>query len=126
MYVAAARSGKNGERYLIGDCHADNRDLVALIAREAGVSRVPPAAPAWALKIVAAVSAPLARVFGFRPLIAPGQLAFLLWNPRIDNAKALRELGLVPKPLDEGVRETIAFPRSEGLVPRAAPVAALD
>jgi len=118
-HLAAALSGKNGERYLVGDFHAENRELVALIAREAGASKVPPVAPAWLLTIVAAVSAPLARAFGFRPLIAPGQLAFLLWNPRIDNGKARRELGFMPKPLEEGVRETIAFLRKEGLVPSA-------
>lgn len=125
-HVASALSGKNGERYLVGDFHAENRELVALIAREAGVSKVPPVAPAWLLRIVAAVSAPLARAFGFRPLIAPGQLAFLLWNPRIDNSKARRELGFIPKPLEEGVRETITFLRKEGLVPDRVSVAGLE
>lgn len=117
-HVAAAESGKNGERYLIGDFHADNTELVALIARAAGVGKCPPVAPAWLLEAVANLSAPLARVFGFRPLITPGQLAFLLWNPRIDSGKAQRELGFVPTPLEEGVRKTLAFLRSEGLVPR--------
>lgn len=61
----------------------------------------------------------LARVFGFQPLIASGQLAFLLWNARIDNRKAQRELGFVPTPLEQGVRHTLAYLRSEGLVPPA-------
>jgi nucleoside-diphosphate-sugar epimerase len=118
-HVAAATRGKNGERYLIGDEHADNRALVELIAREAGVSKVPATAPAWLLKVVAAASAPLARVLGWKPLIAPGQLSFLLWSPRIDSAKAQRELGFVPTPLELGVRRTVAFLREQGLVPNA-------
>jgi nucleoside-diphosphate-sugar epimerase len=118
-HVAAATHGKNGERYLIGDVHADNLALVTLIAREAGVAKVPATAPAWLLKLVANVTAPLARLFGFKPLIAPGQLSFLLWNPRIDSGKAQRELGFVPTPLETGIRRTVAFLRERGLVPRA-------
>jgi nucleoside-diphosphate-sugar epimerase len=118
-HVAAATRGKDGERYLLGDAHADNHALVTLIAREAGVAKVPAAAPAWLLKLVANVTAPLARLFGFRPLIAPGQLSFLLWNPRIDSGKAQRELGFVPTPLETGVRRTVAFLREQRLVPRA-------
>jgi dihydroflavonol-4-reductase len=117
-HVAAAERGKNGERYLIGDFHADNRALIELVAREAGVHKVPPQAPAWLLKLLTWVLAPLARLFGFRPIIAPGQLSYMLWNARIDNSKARRELGFVPTPLEQGVRQTLAFLRSEGLVPR--------
>ena len=90
---------------------------MALIARDAGVAKLPPKSPAWLLRGLAASSAPLARLFGFKPLIAPGQLAFLLWNPRIDASKAARELGFVPTPLAEGVKKTVAFLRAEGLVP---------
>jgi dihydroflavonol-4-reductase len=118
-HVAAATRGKNGERYLIGDAHADNRELVTLIAREAGVAKVPSTAPAWLLKLVANGAAPLARLLGFKPLIAPGQLSFLLWSPRIDSSKAQRELGFVPTPLETGVRQTLAFLREQGLVPRS-------
>jgi len=35
-------------------------------------------------------------VFDFTPLVAPGELAFLLWNVRIDAGKARRELGFSP------------------------------
>jgi len=71
----------------------------------------------------AAVSEPLARAFGFKPLIARGQLSFLLWNARVDASKAERALGFTPMPLAEGVKRTVAFLRAEGLVP-AAPAAA--
>jgi nucleoside-diphosphate-sugar epimerase len=62
------------------------------------------------------VSAPLARTFGFTPLIAPGQLSFLLWNVSVDASKAKRDLGFRPKPLAEGVASTVEFLRREGLV----------
>lgn len=119
-HIAAAGRGKSGERYLIADTHASNHEFVALIAREAGLAKVPGVAPRWLMQAVAHGSAPLARAFGFRPLIAPGQLSFLLWNPRIDTSKAERDLEFAPTPLDVGVRQTIEFLRSEGLVPKRA------
>jgi dihydroflavonol-4-reductase len=119
-HLAAAERGQSGERYLIADTHASNHEFVALIAREAGLTKVPNVAPRWLMQAVAHGSAPLARAFGFRPLIAPGQLSFLLWNPRIDTSKAERELGFTATPLDVGVRQTVEFLRSESLVPKRA------
>jgi dihydroflavonol-4-reductase len=78
---------------------------------------VPPTAPVFVLKALATVSAPAARVFGFTPIIAPGQLSFLLWNARVDASKARRELGFQPTPLAEGVARTVAFLREQRLVP---------
>lgn len=119
-HVVAAERAANGERFLIADGHAPNRALVEIIAHEAGASKVPPEAPVWLMRTLARASAPVARALGFRPLIAKGQLEFLLWDPRIDTTKAERELDFVPMPLEEGVRRTIQFLREAGLVPKAA------
>jgi nucleoside-diphosphate-sugar epimerase len=116
-HLVAADRAQAGERFLIADGHASNRALVEIIAHEAGVSKVPPDAPVWLMKTLADVSAPIARRFGIRPIIAHGQLEFLLWDPRIDTTKAERELDFVPMPLEEGVRRTIQFLREAALVP---------
>jgi nucleoside-diphosphate-sugar epimerase len=116
-HLAAMERGVSGERYLLADRHVTARDLVEEIARQAGGQKVPPTAPVWLMKTLAAVSAPLARVFGFTPMVAPGQLEFLLWNVRCDTRKAEAELGFRPTPFEDGVRRTIAFLRAEKLVP---------
>jgi dihydroflavonol-4-reductase len=119
-HVAALDRGKDGERYLLADRHASNAELAtAILAIEGKGRRVPKTAPVWLMKVLATLSAPLARAFGFTPLIAPGQLSFLLWNPRVDASKATRELGFVATPLDTGAKKTIDFLRAEGLVPAA-------
>ena len=116
-HVAAAERGVNGERYLLSDGHVTNADLARRVLAAAGSSKGPPPnAPAWLLRAVAAASAPLARTFGFKPIIAPGQLSFLMWNVKVDATKAQRELGFVPTPLDEGVAKTVAFLRAAKLV----------
>jgi nucleoside-diphosphate-sugar epimerase len=116
-HLAAAERGLPGERYLVADTHVSNAELAREILRVEGAGgRVPPTAPEALMKLLAAVSAPLARTFGFTPLIAPGQLSFLLWDARVDASKARRELGFTPMPLAQGVERTVAFLRDEGLV----------
>jgi nucleoside-diphosphate-sugar epimerase len=120
VHLAAAERGGNGERYLVADTHVSNAQLARAILQAAGrTGRPPPTAPAGLLKVVAAVSAPLARTFGFAPLIAPGQLSFLLWDAHVDTAKAQRELGFQPTSLEAGVARTVAFLREQQLVPQA-------
>lgn len=107
-HLAAAEVGKRGERYLVADEYFSMSELAQKALSAAGSSRsVPKTAPALLLKLVAAVSAPLARLLGFQPLIAPGELSFLLWRVRVDASKAQRELGFCPTPADEGIEKTV-------------------
>lgn len=119
VHLAAADQGVSGERFLVSDTHVSNRELATEILRAAGGGSVPPTAPAALMTLLSSVSAPLARTFGFTPLIAPGQLSFLMWDVRVDASKAQRELGFRPTPLAEGIARTVAFLREQGLVPRA-------
>jgi dihydroflavonol-4-reductase len=114
-HLAAADRGRPGERYLLADGYVSNVELAQHIARAAGLLKVPKSAPAWLLRAIAYGSAPLARRFGFQPLVAPGQLSFLLWQARVDATKAERELGFRPLPIEEGVRRTVEFLRREGV-----------
>jgi dihydroflavonol-4-reductase len=116
-HLRAAETGAAGERYLLADGYLTLRDLAVLTARVAGLRRVPPTAPAWLVRAVAGLSAPLARALGFTPLVAPGQLSFLLWDAKVDTAKARSELGYRPFPLEEGVRRTVEHLRRTGHVP---------
>lgn len=120
VHLAAAEKGPSGERYLVADAHVNHVELALATLKAAGrPPRAPPVGPVPVLKLMAGVMAPLARVFGFTPLIAQGQLSFLLWDARVDASKARRELGFQPTPLEEGVARTIAFLREQRLVPPA-------
>ncbi len=119
VHLAAADRAKKGERYLVGDEYVSVRALVEKVCELTKGVRVPPNAPVWLMKALSAVSAPLARLFGFKPLVAPGELNFLLWDIRMDTAKAQRELGLVPTPIDVGLQKTIDWLQSRK-PPRAA------
>ncbi len=117
-HLAAAERGASGERYLVADDHVVHSELArATLYAASRPLRPPPVAPPWVLQALASGLAPLARVFGFTPLIAPGQLSYLLWDARVDASKARRELGFQPTPLAVGVARTIEFLRQEKLVP---------
>lgn len=108
--LSAAEVGRAGERYLIADEHLSVRQLAAQVlalAPQAGA--LPGAAPAWLLQLLAGPSAQLARWFGFQPLIAPGELSFLLWNAQVDASKAGRELRFVPTPAQRGLTKTVEW-----------------
>jgi dihydroflavonol-4-reductase len=115
-HLAAAERGKSGERYLLSDTFVTMAELAKLIGREAGC-RVPPTAPYWLLKTIATVNAPIARWINRPPLIAHGQLTFLMWSAHADSSKAQREIGFTPTPVKDGVKRTVAFLRAEGIAP---------
>ncbi len=110
-HLAAAERGGDGERYLVGDAFMSMRDIAQETARLAGWEHVPDDAPLWLLRTIATVSAPLARLFGFTPLVSPAELTFLQWQPRVDPSKAQRELGFKPTPVRDGFAKTIEFLR---------------
>jgi len=116
-HIAAAERGASGERYLLADTFVTNEELAGEIRAQSDLSSIPRTAPTWLMKGLASASEPLAKKLGFTPLVAKGQLTFMLWAVRIDSSKAQRELGFTPFPLADGVARTIRALREEGLVP---------
>lgn len=116
-HVTAIEKGTSGERYLLADTFVTNDELAREIRAQSDLARVPPTGPTWLFKGLAAASEPLAKRLGFTPLVAKGQLTFLLWQVRADTSKAQRDLGFVPFPLADGVARTVRYLRDEGLVP---------
>ncbi len=113
-HVLAAEKGRSGERYVIADGYLPLAELAREVARLVPGVRVPPVGPEWLLRGVTSVTAFLARVFGFAPPIAPGELEFVLWQARLDATKAVNELGFRQTPVDEGLRRTVEFLQSVG------------
>lgn len=113
-HLLAAERGRSGERYLVADGYLPLLELAREVARLVPGVRVPPVAPDWVLRGVTAVTAALARVFGFTPPVAPGELEFVLWQARLDASKAVSELGFRQTPVDEGLRRTVEHLRAQG------------
>jgi dihydroflavonol-4-reductase len=105
--LLAAKRGRPGEHYILCDEHLTLHDLAETIVRIAGRGRVPPVVPVAVATALAAVGETIARIIRRPPLVARGELAFLLWNAVPDSSKAQRELGWTPTPFDDGARQTL-------------------
>jgi dihydroflavonol-4-reductase len=116
-HLAAAERGKTGGHYLVADGYLSLRELAERVASLVPGVAVPRVAPEWFLRGAAGAMAALGRVFGFAPMVAPGELEFVLWQARADASKATRELGFRPTPLEEGLLRTVQHLRDIKAIP---------
>jgi nucleoside-diphosphate-sugar epimerase len=105
--LLAADRGTPGERYILCDTHVDFPELAEAVVRLAGRGAVPPTMPVWLARALAAGGEGISRLIRRPPLLPSGQLHFFLWNPWPDAAKARKELGWEPTPLEQGLRATL-------------------
>jgi dihydroflavonol-4-reductase len=115
-HVAAFERGEPGERYILGDGFATMREILAVAVDEAGRGWVPPTLPVAMAKALAIAGEGVSRLIRRPPLLGRGQLHFLLWQPRIDNAKARERLDLDFTPWEEGIRATVRWMAKTGRV----------
>jgi dihydroflavonol-4-reductase len=106
--LLAAERGRPGERYILCDGHMSFRELAETAVRLAGRGIVPPVMPVPVARALAAGGEVLARVVRRPPLLPKGQLYFFLWDARPQSAKAQRELGWTPTPLEQGLAAAVA------------------
>lgn len=107
-HLQVAEHGRPGERYILSDGHVTMRRLAELVIEVAGRGRAPMAVlPVGLTRLFARSGEAAARVIRRPPLLAVGQLEFLLWNAVPDSHKAQAELGWRPTPLEEGIGRTL-------------------
>jgi farnesol dehydrogenase len=115
--VLAGRKGRAGEHYTLGGENLSLRDLLNLVAE------VAEARPRWVIPLptpmaltVGHASLLLARLGG-PSLITPEWIRTFLEDRRVDIGPTREALGYHPRPVREGLTETIGWLRREGYVP---------
>lgn len=108
-HVRAMEHGRVGERYILGGENVTLREFFRTIDRVSGKShfqfplwRLAPLTFAWLQK-------KRAQWFGVYPTITPGWVRTFLVDWAYQSAKAARELGHYPTPLEDGLRTTYAW-----------------
>ncbi|MGF1501965.1 MAG: hypothetical protein ACFBSD_09115, partial [Paracoccaceae bacterium] len=119
--VAALARGRPGARYLLSGENLDTEGVLARFEAASGVAGPRMRVPYGVALAAAHVGEAVARVTG-RPPQAP-LTGVRLAGPRIafDNAKARRELGFAPPPVDGAIRDALLWLRSVGRLERDLP-----
>ena len=112
--VRAGDKGRTGERYILGGENVPLRDLLPTLERKSGLRmprRTVPAAVALATGLVSGMIAD--HVTGKPPVVTREGVILALRSAPFDSAKAKRELGYAPEPIDRALTEVVeAFKRS--------------
>ncbi len=113
--VAAIEHGQVGERYVLGGHNVSLRRALTLAANLAGVR---PPGRSVSLKLLGTLVR-LGEAVGRLPLLPPLPLehakTMQQWRP-LNTEKAQNALGLRPRPLEETVRDSLAWFRAHGYI----------
>jgi dihydroflavonol-4-reductase len=118
--IAAGEKGRTGESYLLSGRWASVRELAGIVESVTGISPPRVTSPMWLARIGAPFVVAYGRMVGREPLYTMEALRALRANRHIDNSKARSELGYAPRPLEQTVRDAIAWLAMDGAVPSDA------
>jgi len=115
-HICAARRGKTGELYVLGNRNIAMDDFVRLVCRVAGIDgRIVFKVPVPLMKIgTAALSWLSDHVTRRPPLSTPVEIAYASQYLYFDNTKAVTELGMSFRDVEASIAESVAWFRSRG------------
>ena len=108
-HLLAATRGKPGELYLLGDRVLPIVEFYAKAAEAAGVDPPKANVPMGLARFAARFSEMRARLSGRTPLLSRSALELAAIDIVVDASKARNELGWNPEPLEDRIRETMAW-----------------
>ena len=108
-HILAARSGRSGERYILGGENHSFRDLFDIIGEASGKRRILVNLPAGLMKGIIKLVMFISKFTGSPPAITNDWLDKYLNNWIMSSDKAVKELGYRITPLSAGVSRTIQW-----------------
>lgn len=117
VHLLAAAKGKPGETYIASAHNLDNKQLGEAMARALGVRTKVRKIPTAAAKAFITVWSAARMRAGQEPEITMPFFSYMLQPAFYDNAKSVRELGATYRPIDETIKDAVAYFRGRGLIP---------
>jgi dihydroflavonol-4-reductase len=114
-HLAAADRGAAGESYIVTGHNLSNRDFLHVVCRVAGLRRRSLKIPTPVASAYVRLREKLAVRRGETPALASAFFEYGARNCFYDNAKAVRQLGVKFRPIEETVRDALAWFRAEGV-----------
>ncbi len=112
--IAAAEKGQSGERYIIGGNHHTLESVMKTLGEISGVPAPKLKLPYPAALAMAYVSELAAKITRSAPQIPLEGIRTLNSRHQVTSAKAERELGTTFRPLEETLRDEVAWFRANG------------
>lgn len=114
--IAAEKSGRAGECYLLTGHWVHIGELSYMIGRITGRKTPTFATPLWLAEIASYGSLAWGRLHGTIPKFTPGAIRSIRNHQRINHDKATRELGYAPRPFETTVRDTLDWFEKAGML----------
>src|SRR6185312_8872540 len=116
-HLLAEERGRVGERYILGGENLSLAEILRRIAALAG--RKPPrlSLPIPAIWPIALVAEAAGRITGSEPFVTLDGLRMARHKMYFSSAKAKRELGYAPRPVDQALADAVAWFRQAGMCP---------
>lgn len=108
-HVRALSSGRIGQAYIVGAHNIWLRTLFEMLERETGIPAPPRRISYHFARLAAALHLAKSLVTGENPGFTPSNMRTVKYPWFFDTSKARRELGLVPRPLSETVKDAVAW-----------------
>jgi len=118
-HVLAAKKGKTGELYILGNMNVTMKEFMQLVYKAAGFTVRPILTlPVPMLKISASVFKYWADNIGHKtPLATPPEVSYISQHLFFDNSKARNELGLTLTPIEESLCASVRWFRENNYAP---------
>ncbi len=124
-HVLAARKGRVGEMYILGNRNVTVTELLEMVVRVAGLEMKFLKLPVSITKIVGTGFEKYADLTGKPPISTGKEISYSAQYLYYDISKARRELGYDPGPPEESIERALAWFRREGYIPRKGPLPAV-
>ena len=116
VHIAAAAHGRLGENYILGGDSVPIAHVFREMAKLLGVALKAAVVPEFLFVNMARLVAAIAKWQGKEPEITPEIAQIMCGANPVTNAKAVRDLGYRPRPLDDCLRDSYQWLKKEGLL----------
>ncbi len=114
--INAGEKAPPGAKYIFGGNWVKLADIARIAADITGVKPPGVVLPLWVAKLAAPFAAYSDRITGHPPRFTPVSIKELESNPNLSHARAKKELGYEPRPIEQTVTDTVSWFKSNGFL----------
>lgn len=115
-HILAARHGRIGEKYILGNRNLTLREIFTLLEEISGLPAPKVRLPYTPILLAALVNEGLSRITGREPMIPLAGVRMAGKLMYFNSSKAVRELGLPQNPVEDALRKAVEWFRAKGYV----------